>query len=109
MTVRSVPAWENRAGEVTITVPEHHTLLEYEIKGGGLSKRSTVVVLRPVGWKDPNRVERNAERRSSGAVASTRNRRSKVARTSPTRPEVLRRGGSQRQRARAVGLPSSLR
>jgi len=47
-----VPASENRAAEV-ISVPGHHTLLEYQIKGGGLSRRSTVIMLRPVGWKDP--------------------------------------------------------
>jgi hypothetical protein len=64
--MRNRPASENRAGEVTITVPGHYTLLEYPLKGGGFSKSSTVIMLRPVDWKDPNRRERGEERGRAG-------------------------------------------
>lgn len=57
-----VPASENRSGELTITVPGHYTVLEFRLKGGGLSKGSTVIMLRPVGWTDPGRRERSVGR-----------------------------------------------
>jgi hypothetical protein len=64
--MRNVPASENRAGEVTITVPGHCTLLAYALKGGGLSKSSTVIMLRPVGWTDRNRRAKSQERGRTG-------------------------------------------
>jgi hypothetical protein len=53
--MRSVPASTNRSGEVTLTVPGQYTLLGYQTKRSGLlGKESTVILLRPVEWKDPN-------------------------------------------------------